>query len=111
MVLDIWVKTCLGSGRTIKIHIHAGAGAYICGEETALLESLEGKRGMPRFKPPFPATHGLYQKPTVVNNVETMANIPHIINRGGGMVCRHWLSTKELRHQGFLFKRPCETPR
>lgn len=71
-----------GSGVTINIYVHAGAGAYICGEETALLESLEGKRGKPRIKPPFPATHGLYQKPTVVNNVETLANIPHIVNRG-----------------------------
>ncbi|MDR4494996.1 MAG: NADH-quinone oxidoreductase subunit NuoF [Nitrospirales bacterium] len=75
-------ENLLGSGKTINIYVHQGAGAYICGEETALLESLEGKRGMPRFKPPFPATHGLYQKPTVVNNVETMANIPHIINNG-----------------------------
>ena len=72
----------LGSGTTINIYVHAGAGAYICGEETALLESLEGKRGLPRIKPPFPATHGLYQKPTVVNNVETLANIPHILNKG-----------------------------
>ena len=72
----------LGSGVTINVYVHAGAGAYICGEETALLESLEGKRGKPRAKPPFPATHGLYQKPTVVNNVETLANLPHIINRG-----------------------------
>lgn len=72
----------LGSGVTVRIYVHQGAGAYICGEETALLESLEGKRGLPRIKPPFPATHGLYQKPTVVNNVETLANIPHIINRG-----------------------------
>ncbi len=71
-----------GSGVTINIYVHAGAGAYICGEETALLESLEGKRGKPRIKPPFPATHGLYQKPTVVNNVETLANIPHIVTRG-----------------------------
>lgn len=75
-------KNVLGSGKTINIYVHRGAGAYICGEETALLESLEGKRGKPRFKPPFPATHGLYQKPTVVNNVETLANIPHILNRG-----------------------------
>ena len=75
-------KNILGSGITINIYVHAGAGAYICGEETALLESLEGKRGKPRAKPPFPATHGLYQKPTVVNNVETLANLPHIINRG-----------------------------
>lgn len=71
-----------GSGVTIQIYVHAGAGAYICGEETALLESLEGKRGKPRTKPPFPATHGLYQKPTVVNNVETLANVPHIVTRG-----------------------------
>ena len=76
-------ENILGSGTTINVYVHQGAGAYICGEETALLESLEGKRGLPRFKPPFPATHGLYQKPTVVNNVETMANIPHIINKGG----------------------------
>jgi NADH-quinone oxidoreductase subunit F len=75
-------KNVLGTGRTIEIWVHRGAGAYICGEETALLESLEGKRGLPRVKPPFPATHGLYNKPTVVNNVETLANLPHIINRG-----------------------------
>src|SRR5579884_255638 len=72
----------LDTGITVNIWVHRGAGAYICGEETALLESLEGKRGLPRVKPPFPATHGLYQKPTVVNNVETLANLPHIINRG-----------------------------
>jgi len=72
----------LGSGVTAHIWVHRGAGAYICGEETALLESLEGKRGLPRVKPPFPATHGLYNKPTVVNNVETLANLPYIVNRG-----------------------------
>ena len=75
-------QTILGAGPSINIWVHRGAGAYICGEETALLESLEGKRGLPRVKPPFPATHGLYNKPTVVNNVETLANLPHIINRG-----------------------------
>ena len=75
-------KNILGTGVNADIWVHRGAGAYICGEETALLESLEGKRGLPRVKPPFPATHGLYQKPTVVNNVETLANLPHIINRG-----------------------------
>ncbi len=75
-------KNVLGSGVNIQIHVHRGAGAYICGEETALLESLEGKRGLPRVKPPFPATSGLYGKPTVVNNVETLANLPHIVNRG-----------------------------
>ena len=72
----------LGMGISVDIWVHRGAGAYICGEETALLESLEGKRGLPRVKPPFPATHGLYNKPTVVNNVETLANLPHIMNRG-----------------------------
>ncbi len=75
-------ENVLGSGVRINLWVHRGAGAYICGEETALLESLEGKRGLPRFKPPFPATNGLYNKPTVVNNVETLANLPHIINRG-----------------------------
>ncbi len=75
-------QNVLGSGVNIEVWMHRGAGAYICGEETALLESLEGKRGLPRFKPPFPAVMGLYQKPTVVNNVETLANLPHIINKG-----------------------------
>ncbi len=75
-------QNVLGSGVNIEVWMHRGAGAYICGEETALLESLEGKRGLPRFKPPFPAVVGLYQKPTVVNNVETLANLPHIINKG-----------------------------
>jgi NADH-quinone oxidoreductase subunit F len=72
----------LGSGFSLSITVHSGAGAYICGEETALLDSLEGYRGQPRLKPPFPATHGLYAAPTVVNNVETIANIPWIINNG-----------------------------
>jgi NADH-quinone oxidoreductase subunit F len=75
-------RNILGTDSSIDIWVHRGAGAYICGEETALLESLEGKRGLPRVKPPFPATHGLYNKPTVVNNVETLANLPHILNRG-----------------------------
>src|SRR6185295_10108646 len=71
-----------GSGYDLDIVLHSGAGAYICGEETGLLESLEGKRGHPRQKPPFPAVSGLYGCPTVVNNVETLANLPHIFNRG-----------------------------
>src|SRR5438270_11079917 len=75
-------KNILSSGFDCEIYTHRGAGAYICGEETALLESLEGKRGLPRIKPPFPATHGFFKLPTVVNNVETLANVPHIINRG-----------------------------
>jgi NADH-quinone oxidoreductase subunit F len=75
-------KNILGTGYDLDLVVHRGAGAYICGEETALLESLEGKRGHPRLKPPFPALVGLYQCPTVINNVETLANIPHIINYG-----------------------------
>ena len=76
-------KNILGSGFDAEIYTHRGAGAYICGEETALLESLEGKRGLPRIKPPFPAVKGLYGCPTVVNNVETLAEVVPIINDGG----------------------------
>ena len=72
----------LGSGFNLNLVVHAGAGAYICGEETALLDSLEGRRGQPRLKPPFPAVAGLYACPTVVNNVETITNVPYIINNG-----------------------------
>jgi NADH-quinone oxidoreductase subunit F len=76
-------KNILGKGYDLEIYIHNGAGAYICGEETALLESLEGKRGNPRMKPPFPAVSGLYASPTVVNNVETLAAVVPILNMGG----------------------------
>jgi len=75
-------KDILGSGFSLDMSVHRGAGAYICGEETALIESLEGQRGEPRKKPPYPAGVGLWGKPTLVNNVETLANVPHIINRG-----------------------------
>lgn len=75
-------KNLLGTGMDLDIILFVGAGAYICGEETALLESLEGKRGQPRLKPPFPATVGLYGCPTVVNNVETLCNLPHIVAHG-----------------------------
>jgi NADH-quinone oxidoreductase subunit F len=71
-----------GTDYSLRIHTHLGAGAYICGEETALLESIEGKRGQPRIRPPFPAVFGLYGKPTVVNNVETLANVPLIVEKG-----------------------------
>jgi NADH-quinone oxidoreductase subunit F len=76
-------KNILGSGYDLELVVQPGGGAYICGEETALLESLEGKRGNPRNKPPFPAVKGLYQSPTVVNNVESIANMPWVINNGG----------------------------
>jgi NADH-quinone oxidoreductase subunit F len=72
----------LGSGKRVDVILHRGAGAYICGEETALLSSLEGFRGQPRLRPPFPAVEGLYASPTVINNVETLCNVPHIVNHG-----------------------------
>lgn len=75
-------KNILGSDFSLDLSVHRGAGAYICGEETALIESLEGKRGEPRKKPPYPAGVGLWGKPTLVHNVETLANVPHIVNRG-----------------------------
>ncbi len=76
-------KSILGSDFSFELYNHHGWGAYICGEETALLESLEGKKGQPRFKPPFPASFGLYGKPTTINNTETFAAVPWIINNGG----------------------------
>ncbi|MCH8881066.1 MAG: SLBB domain-containing protein, partial [Planctomycetes bacterium] len=81
-------KNILGSGYDLECYIHRGAGAYVCGEETGLIESLEGKRGWPRIKPPFPAVEGVFSKPTVVNNVETLACLPHILTRG----VEWWLS-------------------
>ncbi|HEX2253471.1 MAG TPA: NADH-quinone oxidoreductase subunit NuoF [Thermoanaerobaculia bacterium] len=75
-------RSVMGSGFSLDLFMHAGAGAYICGEETGMLESLEGKRGQPRVKPPFPAIIGAFGAPTVINNVETLANVPHILERG-----------------------------
>jgi NADH-quinone oxidoreductase subunit F len=80
---NILGKNIFGTQMNLDMVVHPGAGAYICGEETALLESLEGKKGWPRLKPPFPANAGLFGKPTAVNNVETLAAIPHIIEMGG----------------------------
>ncbi|MEY4322691.1 MAG: hypothetical protein RL410_472 [Actinomycetota bacterium] len=82
-----------GSGFNLDVVVHAGAGAYICGEETALLDSLEGRRGQPRLKPPFPAVAGLYASPTVINNVETIANIPYIVRNGADWL-RQWGTEK-----------------
>jgi NADH-quinone oxidoreductase subunit F len=91
-VLDAAIRECyaagllgtnnLGTGFNLDIHLHRGAGAYICGEETGLIESLEGKRAWPRIKPPFPAVEGLFRKPTIVNNVETLCCVTHILKRG-----------------------------
>ncbi len=75
-------KNILDSGFNFELHTHPGAGAYICGEETALLESLEGKKGQPRYKPPFPAGYGLYGRPTTINNTETLASVPVILQHG-----------------------------
>src|SRR6476619_7667979 len=76
-------KNILGTGFDLDVYLHRGAGAYICGEETGLIESLEGKRAWPRIKPPYPAVEGLFRKPTIVNNVETLCCVTHILARGG----------------------------
>ncbi len=92
-------KNIRGSGFDLDVTVHAGAGAYICGEETALLDSLEGRRGQPRLKPPFPAVAGLYARPTVVNNVESIASVPSIVRRGSD-----WFASMGTeRSQGFGF--------
>src|ERR671933_800645 len=75
-------RSAMGSGKRIDMYIHKGAGAYICGEETALMNSIEGRRGNPRIKPPFPAVAGVFGQPTTINNVETLAAVPHILNNG-----------------------------
>jgi len=88
-------KNVLGSGFDFDIVVHRGAGAYICGEETGLLSSLEGKKGWPKIKPPFPAVKGAFGQPTIVNNVETLAAVPHIINRGP-----EWFASLGTKSQG-----------
>ena len=91
-------KNILGSGYSVDMYIHKGAGAYICGEESSLMNSLEGKRGYPRVKPPFPAAVGVWGNPTTINNIETLANIPEIINKGG-----EWFSKiGDPKHPGTL---------
>ena len=72
----------MGTGKRIDMYVHKGAGAYICGEETALMNSLEGRRGNPRIKPPFPAVSGVFSQPTTINNVETLAAVPEILMKG-----------------------------
>jgi len=86
-------QNILGSGISIDVTVHQGAGAYICGEETALMNSLEGRRGLPRVKPPFPAAVGAFRRPTTINNVETLAAIPHIVKHGGSWY-RQWGTEK-----------------
>lgn len=89
-------ENAMGSGKTIDIWVHRGAGAYICGEETALLNSLEGRRGEPRLKPPFPAIKGVFDQPTIVNNVESIASVPDIIRMGG----EAWSALSRLERDG-----------
>ena len=86
-------RNLLGSGVNLEIHLHTGAGRYMCGEETGLLNALEGKRAIPRAKPPYPPVVGLWGKPTIVQNVETLCNVPHIVKRGA--VWFHGLSRSE----------------
>jgi len=99
----------MGSGYAFQIHTHLGAGAYICGEETALLSSLEGYRGQPRLKPPFPAVEGLYVCPTVVNNTETLMAVPHIVKHGGQWY-RQWGTEKSAGTKVFSVSGPVKKP-
>ena len=92
-------KNAMGSGKTINIYVHRGAGAYICGEETALMNSIEGRRGNPRIKPPFPAVSGVFAQPTTINNVETLAVVPHIINNGAAWY-KQWMRADNPRSTG-----------
>ena len=98
-----------GSSFRFQLHTHLGAGAYICGEETALLSSLEGYRGQPRLKPPFPAVEGLYACPTIVNNVETLMNVPHIL-RHGAQWFRQWGTEKSPGTKVFSVSGPVRRP-
>ena len=92
-------KNAMGSGKTINIYVHRGAGAYICGEETALMNSIEGRRGNPRIKPPFPAVSGVFAQPTTINNVETLAVVPHIINNGAAWY-KQWMRPDNPKSTG-----------
>ncbi len=99
----------MGSGFGFQLHTHLGAGAYICGEETALLSSLEGYRGQPRLKPPFPAVEGLYACPTVVNNVETLMNVPYILKQGAPWF-RQWGTEKSAGTKILSVSGPVKRP-
>jgi len=89
----------MGTGKTINVWVHRGAGAYICGEETALMNSIEGRRGNPRIKPPFPAVSGVFAQPTTINNVETLVAVPHIINNGADWY-RQWMRPDNPKSTG-----------
>jgi NADH-quinone oxidoreductase subunit F len=102
-------ENLFGTGVAFELHTHLGAGAYICGEETALLSSLEGFRGQPRLKPPFPAVEGLYACPTVVNNVETLMNVPHILKHGAAWY-RQWGTEKSAGTKVLSVSGPVKRP-
>ena len=104
-------KNILGSGWDCDVYVHRGAGAYICGEETALLTSLEGNRGYPKLKPPFPAQAGAWGMPTTVNNVETLACLPLIFERGAEMVRLDRPRREEHRSEALLPQRPRQATR
>ncbi len=103
-------KNAAGTGWDFDITLHRGAGAYICGEETALLESLEGKKGQPRNKPPFPAMAGLYACPTTINNVETIASVPEILKRGGAWFASHGKDEKNTGTKLFCISGHVNSP-
>ncbi|HTJ21618.1 MAG TPA: NADH-quinone oxidoreductase subunit NuoF [Gemmatimonadaceae bacterium] len=92
-------KNAMGTGKTVNIWVHRGAGAYICGEETALMNSIEGRRGNPRIKPPFPAVAGVFAQPTTINNVETLAAVPHILNNGAAWY-KQWMRADNPKSTG-----------
>ncbi len=92
-------KNAMGSGKTVNVWVHRGAGAYICGEETALMNSLEGRRGNPRIKPPFPAVSGVFGMPTTINNVETLVAVPHILNNGAAWY-KQWMRPDNPKSTG-----------
>jgi NADH-quinone oxidoreductase subunit F len=92
-------KNAMGSGKTINIWVHRGAGAYICGEETAMMNSIEGRRGNPRIKPPFPAVSGVFAQPTTINNVETLAAVPHILVNGAAWY-KQWMRPDNPKSTG-----------
>jgi NADH-quinone oxidoreductase subunit F len=98
-----------GTDYSLELILHRGAGAYICGEETALLEALEGKRGQPRLRPPFPATNGLYDQPTVINNVETLSTVPHIVRHGADWY-KQWGTEKSPGTKMFCVSGDVERP-
>ncbi|HET7321648.1 MAG TPA: NADH-quinone oxidoreductase subunit NuoF, partial [Longimicrobiaceae bacterium] len=102
-------KDAMGSGRRLDITLHLGAGAYICGEETGLMNSLEGRRGEPRIKPPFPAVSGAFASPTTINNVETLCNIPHILVNGGEWY-KQWGTEKSAGTKLFCVSGHVERP-